>query len=74
MGDPGRRCEESGSRCDGQDLASLIVAARWANPVRDIGSGALRAGAELGKFHDTVIRPTHALAALRWLTLGNTHK
>jgi len=72
--DPHRRYEGSGSGRDGKDLAPLVIAASGTDPVRDIGSSALRAGAELGKFHDTVIRPTHALAALGRLTLGNTHK
>ena len=61
----------SGSYC--KDLTSFIIAAGGTDPMGHIRSTALRAGAQLGQGHDTVIRPAHALAALRWFAFGDTH-
>ena len=58
---------------DGNDLASFVKAAGGANPVRDIRSSTLRAGAQLRKFQHAIICPPHSLPALRWFTLGYTH-
>src|SRR6266581_956618 len=48
---------------DGDDLASLVVPASGAYPVRHIWRGALRTSAELRQPQDAVVRPAHALAA-----------
>jgi hypothetical protein len=66
--------QKSGSGRDRENLASLVKAARGADPVRHVGSRALRAGAELRKFQHAVVRPAHALAALRRFSFWNAHK
>jgi hypothetical protein len=38
------------ARCDAQDLAALVITASRTDPVRHIGRGALRAGAQLRQF------------------------
>src|ERR1044071_7945714 len=58
---------------DGNDLASFVKAAGGANPVRDIRSSTLRAGAQLRKFQHAIICPPHSLPDLRWFALGYTH-
>ena len=57
------RCAKglSGSGCHGNNLASLVVAAGGANPVRHVGGRALRTLVELRQDEHAVIRATHAL-------------
>jgi hypothetical protein len=67
----------SWSLCSGSDrdnLASFVEAAGRANPVRDIRSRALRAGAELRKFEHAVVSPPHPHAAFRRFSFRNAHK
>ena len=64
----------SGSGCDGEDLAALVIPTSRADAVRHIGRGALGAGAQLGQAQHAIIRPAHALAASRRFAFGNSHK
>jgi len=54
---------DSSSGSDGNNLTAFIEAASGTDPVGDIGSGALRADAQLGQSQNTIIRPALALAA-----------
>src|SRR5438270_581317 len=58
---------------DRDNVASLIVAAGGADPVRNIGGGTLRAGAQLRQLEHAIVGPPHPLAALGRFTLGYTH-
>ena len=62
------------SRRNADDLAAFIKATSRANPVRDVGRGALRAGAELRQFQHAVVGTAHALPAPGWFTFWNAHK
>ena len=64
----------SGSCGNRNDLAPLVKSARRANPVRNVGSCALRAHAELGQSHHAVIRAALTLAAFRRFSFGYAHK
>src|SRR5207247_10446195 len=68
---PGRSGSAAGSHRN--HLASLVIAAGGAHPVRHVRGGALGARAQLGQPQHAVIRPAHALAAFGWFSLGNTH-
>ena len=67
----GRKLLRAG--CNRDDLASLIKTTRRTNAMRHVRSRALRANAQLREFQHTVVRPAHALAALRWFTFRNAH-
>jgi len=58
------RFEGSGCCFDGNDLPAFIKTASGADPVRDIRSRALRAGAELRHLHGAIVGSTHPLTAV----------
>src|SRR2546423_10499978 len=64
----------SGQGLDGHHLAALVVATGGTDPMRNIRSRALRAGAQLRQFEHAIVCPAHALAASGGFSLGYTHK
>ena len=55
------------------DLASFIIATGRTSPMRHVGSGALRTGAELRQSQNAVVSAAHALTTFRRFSLGDTH-
>src|SRR6188508_1687650 len=54
---------------DGDHLAALVETASGTNAVRHERCGTLRAGAQLWERQNAVVRPAHALAAVRRFSL-----